>query len=122
MKRHLAIFSKEEIKQIFSGQKSIDIRFSKKKIPPFGVISIGDLVYIKPPGQDIVGQFKIKKVISFEGLDGEDLKFIKTSYGEKPKNQEAKFAAVIFMSEIEQFITSPIKISKKDSRGWVVLK
>ncbi len=122
MKKHLAIFSKEEIEQIFSGEKTIDARFSKKRISPFGQVFKGDLVYMKPPGQDLVGQFKVKKVISIENLDETDWDALKKEYklvGEIKKS--SKFLTLIFLMEVEQFITSPIKVTKKDLRGWVVL-
>lgn len=123
-KKHLAIFSKDHIKDIFSGKKNIELRMSNKKIAPFGKVSIGDLVYIKPPGEDIVGQFIVKKVISIEGLEEEDWKLIDTRYSKKmsgEKKSSAKYATIIFIDQVEQFITAPVKIKKSDLRGWVVL-
>lgn len=135
MSKHIAIFSGNVISQIFSGKKTIESRFSQKRIAPFGVINVGDLVYIKPSGGDIVGQFLVKKVISIEGLEGSDWELIQKNYGKKislgsdlenenffKKHKSAKFATIIFISNVEQFITSPIKFTKKDLRGWVVLK
>lgn len=134
MKKHLAIFNPQAIAQIFKGKKTIETRFSMRRIAPFGLISRGDLVYIKPPGQEIVGQFTGKKVIFFEGLEQKDWEFIKKEYGQKmsfgskkedqkffKSKQKAQFGTLIFIDKIEQFITSPIKVSKKDLRGWVVL-
>ncbi len=122
MKKHLAIFSKEEIEEIFSGEKTFDSRFSKKRISPFGMIGAKDIVYIKPPGQDIVGQFRVKKVISIEGLEESDWEMLEKKFKiSKEKKQNLKFLTLIFLTEVEQFITSPIKITKKDLRGWAVL-
>jgi len=60
----------------------------------------------------------IKKVygkkLSLGSLE-EDDKFFKI-------HQNAKYATIIFISNVEQFITSPIKFTKKDLRGWVILK
>ena len=134
MRSHLAIFSERSIKQILDGKKTIETRFSQKRIAPFGQIGIGDLVYIKPPGKEIVGQFKVKKVISIEGLDNTDLEGIKSKYGslvsigeqtldkkffESHKN--ARYGSIIFIGSVEEFIVAPIKISKSDLRGWMVL-
>lgn len=133
MRKHLAIFSKDIIEQIFSGKKNIDVRLSQKRIAPFGQIAVGDIVYIKPPGEEILGQFIAKKVIFLEGLSGEDWKILQKGYGikesfkmrqRKGRFQEIhppKFATLIFMDQVEQFITSPVKIKKSDLRGWVVL-
>jgi predicted transcriptional regulator len=134
MKKHLAIFSPEAAKQILEGKKTIELRLSQKKIAPFGEVSIGDLVYIKPAGREIVGQFRVKKVISIEGVEKEDLEEIQSKYGSSvslggqspdrkffTSHSSAKYGTVIFVSSVEQFITSPVKISKSDLRGWAVL-
>ena len=127
--KHLAIFKGEAGEQILSGKKTIESRFSRVKNPPFGVVSSGDLVYIKPSGKDIIGQFRVKKVIFFDGPDKDDLEDIKKRFGkelaagkeywENAKN--VRYATLIFISESERFITSPVKLAKKDLRGWVVL-
>ena len=134
VKKHLAILSKEAVKRIFEGKKTVETRFSMSKIAPFGAVSSGDLIFIKPPGQEIAGQFLVKKVISFENLDDEDWKIIMENYGEKisfgakelddkyfKAHKNARYGTLIFISRVEQFITSPIKIAKKDLRGWMVL-
>lgn len=127
--KHLAIFKGLAGELILTGKKSIESRFSKRKDPPFGQISSGDLVYIKPSGQDIIGQFRVKKVIFFDGLSLEDIQEIKQKYGVGLCVDEAywkdkettKYGTLIFIGDSNQFLTSPIKISKKDLRGWVVL-
>lgn len=135
MRKHLAIFSPEAITQILAGKKTIETRFSQKKIAPFGVVGRGDLVYIKPPGKDIIGRFRVKKVISIEGVDKEDFLEIQSKYGslvslgEQTLDKQffssrsgANYCTIIFIGNIEQFITSPIKIEKSDLRGWMVLE
>lgn len=125
---------KSAIEAILFGQKSIETRFSQRRIPPFGVIGRGDLVYMKLPGAEVVGQFRVKRVIFFDGLDVIDIENIFKQYKdlfsggnleEDEKYQQdrlnCKFASLIFIADSERFITSPIKISKKDLRGWVVL-
>ena len=104
MKRHLAIFKGDSGEQILQGKKIINVRFSNRKLPPFGMISSGDLVYIKPSGKDIIGQFKVKKVKFCEDPD-----------------TNPKYTTEIFVGQTQKFITAPIKIPKKDLRGWVVL-
>lgn len=120
MKRHIAIFKNGDEELILSGKKTVEVRFSKNKAVPFGQVSSGDLVYIKPVGKDIIGEFRVKKVLSFDGLDEVDLKEIKDRFGQDAT--DAKYATVIFISESSRFITSPIKVTKKDNRGWLVLE
>lgn len=127
--KHLAIFTKGVGEKILSGEKSIESRFSKVKNPPFGLISSGDLVYIKPSGKDIIGQFRVQKVFFFDGLTQNDINNLKKeyekeisaddSYWEAKKN--SKYGTLIFIGNSSGFITSPVKFLKKDLRGWVVL-
>jgi hypothetical protein len=136
MKKHLAILTKKGAQRILSGQKTVETRFSKRKIDPFGKVNVGDTVYLKESGKkDVVGQFIVKKIISFESLDQQDWDFIKTHYGQAlslgdPQSDEtffkshesANFGTIIFIGEVEQLITSPITFKKRDLRGWVVLE
>mgnify|MGYP001582446663 CR=1 FL=1 len=130
MKKHLAIFKGEAGERILSGKKTIESRFSRVKNPPFGLIGSGDLVYIKPSGKEIIGQFRVKKVIFFDGLDTLDLEELKKRYGKElsedmeywEKNKTPRYCSLIFIGDSSRFITSPIKIPKKDLRGWVVLE
>src|SRR5206468_594901 len=100
MRKHLGIFSKEHIKEIFDGKLLIDLRFSQKRIPPFGLIARGDLVYIKQSGGDVIGQFKVKKVISFDGLDFNDWEIIIKLGTKKIKKNSAKYLTLIYMTEL----------------------
>lgn len=129
MKKHLAIFRGNGGELILSGEKTIESRFSRMKLPPFEQISSGDLVYIKPSGKEIIGQFRVKKVIFYDGLEAGDVREIGKIYGKKIamdneywlKKEGSKYGTLIFIGESSRFITSPVKIPKKDLRGWVVL-
>lgn len=129
MKKHLAIFKGNGGELILSGKKIIESRFSRRKDPPFGQISSGDLVYIKPSGKDVIGQFKVKKVIFYDGLDGGGIGEIRKKYGGEitaeqdywQRKNTAKYGTLIFIGQTTPFITAPVKIPKKDLRGWVVL-
>ncbi|MBI2019513.1 ASCH domain-containing protein [Candidatus Daviesbacteria bacterium] len=129
MRKHLAIFTGKAGEQILTGKKTIESRFSRVKNPPFGEISGGDLVYIKPSGEEVIGQFRVKKVFFYDNLDLSDLSALRNLYGEQlaadkdywEKHKNARFGTLIFIGDSAKFITSPIKIPKKDLRGWVVL-
>lgn len=129
MKKHLAIFKKGVGGDILNGKKTIETRFSKAKIAPFNQISAGDLVYIKPVGKDIIGQFRVKKVIFYDGLDPWDVDKIKKDFGKEiaadeaywQRKNTAKYGTLIFIGQVTPFITAPLRFPKKDLRGWVVL-
>lgn len=125
MQKHLAIMNREIIEAILTGKKTIESRFSQKKIAPFDRVFIGDIVYMKPPGREVIGQFRVKKVISYQGITQEDIDKIFADFGQNIGPWEVKgsisYATLIFIGESERFLTAPIKVRKKDQRGWVVL-
>ncbi len=128
--KHIAIFSPGMGEKILSGEKTVESRFSKSKVPPYSEVSVGDIIYIKVSGKDIIGQFRVKKVICFEGLTLEDVKAIREQYGDQiladenfwSTHQEAKYGTLIFIGECIPLITSPITFPKRDLRGWVTLE
>lgn len=129
MNKHLATFKEITSKDILSGKKSIEVRFSKSKIAPYGVISAGDLVYIKPTGGEPVGQFIVKKVIFYDGMEEEDIIQIKKEFGIGINETESfwksklgsKYGTLIYIGECDPFLTSPIKIKKRDKKAWITL-
>lgn len=135
MRKHLAITTLSAIEAILTGKKTIETRFSQKKIPPFEVVGRGDVVYLKPPGKEVKGEFRVKKVFFYEGLTPEDIDKIFQDYGKKIRvgneaedqkyyqnKKNSLYGSLIFIGESDRFLTSPIKVKKKDLRGWVVLK
>lgn len=124
--KHLGIFTKDNIEKIFSGKKIIDGRFSKIKISPYCDVFVGDTVYIKEPGEGVVGQFVVSKVIYFDHPDIKDLVEIKNSYGKRmlvddkfwKRLEKINYVSLIFVTNVTRFLVPPI-FDKKDSRGWM---
>ena len=127
--KHLSVFTGTLAEDILNGKKTIESRFSKSKILPFGVVSTGDLVYIKPSGKDIIGQFRVQKVITYDGLTEQDILDLQKQFDKEiaadesfwKSKKKSKYATLIFIGVTTRFITSPITYTKKDMRGWVVL-
>jgi len=80
MAKHLAIFKSEDVARIFSGVKKIEGRFSQIKIAPFAKVSAGDTVLIKTPGENIIGQFLVDRVIYFDHPTKEEIEQLKRKY------------------------------------------
>ena len=126
--KHLAIFTPELAKKIFSGEKKIEGRFSRIKIAPFGHVSSGDTVLVKIPGEKIIGQFIVDRVISFDHPNREELAEIKKKYGERLtlpasfflEREHINYITLMFIRSVNRFLVAP-HIEKKDLRGWVVL-
>jgi len=62
---HLAILNKHFLDKIISGEKTVESRWSKYKIVPFGKVSRGDTIYFKYSGGTVVGRSKVIELTSF---------------------------------------------------------
>jgi len=129
MTRHLAVFAPEAIEKIFSGVKKVEGRFSQVRIPPFGKVSAGDTVLIKKPGEKIVGQFLVDRVVYFDHPTKDEIEQVKKKYGKQmalPKvfwldKEKINYITLMFIKSVTKFIVEP-QIPKKDLRPWVVLE
>ena len=125
---HIAIFTDDAIKKIFSGKKTVDSRFSVRRIPPFAQIKSQDKVYIKKSGGRIVGEFKVKRAISYDNLTKEMVEKIRRDYNKYIKadkyfwfdKKEARYGTLIYITEVQP-VLFPIIIKKRDRRPWVSL-
>lgn len=128
MVRHLAIFTPEAVQLVFSGKKKIDGRFSQIKIPPFLKVASGDVVLMKTPGEVIVGQFAVDRVIYFDHPQAIEVAQIKKKYGRPMAmpssfwldHEKVNYATLMFIRTVTKFIIPP-QVPKKDLRPWVVL-
>lgn len=126
--KHLAIFKADDAKKIFSGQRKIEGRFSKIKIPPFGVVSARDSVIVKTSGEKIVGQFVVDRVIYFDHPRADELEFIKRKYGRDMAmsanfwqvREKINYVTLMMIASVNKFLVAP-DVKKSDLRPWMVL-
>lgn len=129
MARHLAVFSPDAVKLIFDGAKKVEGRFSRIKIPPYLRVSAGDVVLIKIPGEAIVGQFSVDRVIYFDHPTTAEVEAIKKKYSRElvlPKSfwldhDRINYITLMFIKSVTKFLLPP-QIPKRDLRPWVVLE
>lgn len=133
---HLAIMRKswDLMEKILRGEKIIESRWYKNKLPPFDKIKIGDTVYFKNSGEPV----KIKAVVSdvrqFSDLTPEKVHDILEEYGEsdgieKQKLNEffdlfknKKYCILIFLKN--PVVIKPFKITKKghgSMSAWICI-
>ncbi len=128
MHKHLAILDRGAAEAIFSGRKKIEGRFSQIKIAPYGKVSAGDVVLMKLPGEKVIGQFLVDKVLFFDHPTSADIEEIKKIHSKSlalPNtfwldHEKINYVTLMFIKSVTKFIIEPI-FPKKDLRGWVVL-
>lgn len=124
---HLGVFSEPCLTYMLEGKKTIESRFSKKKILPFDKITKDDIVFVKKSGGCVVAYFKIKDVKFFD-LDNYDIEKIKCDYNEFLcvddnfwyEKSTSNYATLIFISELVKI--KPFHVTKKGMNSWLKIK
>ena len=64
--KHIAILRQPFFDLVLSGQKTIESRFSMKKVAPFDKIKVGDDILLKQTGKPVTAKAVAKDVKFFE--------------------------------------------------------
>jgi len=124
---HLAVCIEPFLRYILDGQKTIESRFSSMRCAPYERVKLGDVVLLKKAGGPVVGICQIASV-RFYQLEEDSWREIKTFAteicAEDPTfweaREDASFATLMRIKHVQTI--NPIKVEKKDRRGWVVLQ
>jgi hypothetical protein len=123
---HLAVMTEPFLSYILDGKKTIESRFSKNAVAPFGRVSAGELVLLKGAGGPVVGCF-LAKDAEFIRLNAVELTRFKKHYSEAlcaddvfwEERRDKRYATLIGVQGVRRL--SPARVVKSDRRGWVVL-
>ena len=125
---HLAIFVEPFLQFVLAGKKPVESRFSAKKCAPYRAISEKDVVLLKRSGGPIVGVCEVEKVWFYE-LDPRSWHLIREEFAtamcaQDPKfwnsRENAAYATLMRLGRVRA--VPPIRCTKRDRRGWVVLR
>jgi hypothetical protein len=124
---HLAVCVEPFLRYILDGQKTIESRFSSMRRAPYERVKSGDVVLLKKVGGPIVGICQIATV-RFYQLEENSWQEIRTFASEIcaedsafwKAREDASFATLMRIKNVKTI--QPIRVDKKDRRGWVVLR
>jgi hypothetical protein len=77
---HVAIFSEPFLSYVLAGTKTVDSRFSKHRIAPYGGVVAGDVILIEQAGGPVVGVCSAERVWYYE-LDKDTMIDIRYRFG-----------------------------------------
>ena len=80
---HLMIVHPRYIAPLLSGTKTLESRLGQDRRPPFGRVSPGDTVYIKPTGKRVIAKAIVGRVDEFEDLTPTDVKDLRATYDDR---------------------------------------
>jgi len=80
---HLMIVHPRYIAPLLSGTKSLESRLGQDRRAPFGKVSPGDIVYIKPTGKRVIAKAIVRRVDEYEDLTPEDIDNLRQTYDDR---------------------------------------
>ncbi len=122
---HIAIVDMLTIKKIVLGTKTIESRFSKNRIKPYGMVNADDLVLLKGSGSGIFGYFFVDHA---ETLANFDILEVKEQYNDKiaadedfwNRKVDARYASLMYCKE-PAMAESGIFFKRTGMDGWMIL-
>lgn len=123
-KIHLAVFTEPYLTFLLDGKKTIESRFSKKKVTPYENIEKDDIVFVKKSGGNVVAYFTIQDVFFFD-LQKTSISFLKKKYQNElcvtnqfwHEKEKSNYATFLFVDKL--FLFTPFSISKKGMQSWI---
>lgn len=123
---HLGIFSDPYLTYMLEGKKTIESRFSKNKIAPYGQITKDDVVIVKKSSDNVIAYFTIKDVFFFD-LNTISIDEIKSKYNKQLcvdesfwiNKKSSNYATLIVIDKL--FRVKPFPINKKGMQTWIIL-
>lgn len=124
---HLAIFIEPYLQYVLEGRKTVESRFSTYRTAPYGNVSREDVLLLKASGGPIVGICQVADVW-FYLLDPTSWQAIRADFAQAlcaqdpefwSKREDARFATLMRIHHVRAI--APIRYTKRDRRGWVVL-
>ena len=123
---HLAIFQNPYLSLIFSHKKTIESRWSIRKIAPYKKINEGDRLLLKLSGKPILGEAYVDKVLFFEDLNPQEVKNLMEKYKDELQindeyyeiKKSSKYATLIWLKDVKEY-ESPTEFKKNNQLSWI---
>lgn len=126
---HLMIVHPRYIAPLLSGTKSLESRLGQDRRAPFGKVSPGDIVYIKPTGQRVVAKAIVHRVDEFEDLNPDDIVNLREVYNDRimggdqywESKSTSKYATLIGFKKISMLrddSTVPAELLVANRNAW----
>ncbi len=124
---HLVILKKPYLEAILAGRKQIESRFTKTRRYALGRVSAGDKLFLKESSGPVCAVASVAAVKNFQNLTPRQIIELKQEYNRQicgsdeywQSKADCKFGLLVWLKDIQPM--EPVRIGKKDWRGWVVL-
>ncbi|MCA9278459.1 MAG: ASCH domain-containing protein [Phycisphaeraceae bacterium] len=128
---HVAIVQKPYLDLILSGEKTIEARLSKCRLPPFGCVRVSDIVALKQSSGPFRAVVRVGHIETFELNSSEDVQRLRDGHNSKicgtdafwASKRSAKYATLMWIDRVVPTDHGPELVRTRGSRqAWFVLK
>lgn len=130
---HLAFMREPYMRYILQGRKTIESRFSRHRVLPYGVVDMGDIIAFKRCGSNagVIAVAVVASVIELTRAPGGPgwsaliapwRSQICMSDATLADMASRTYATLIRIEDVQAFESVPYKGQKGDRRPWVVLR
>jgi len=124
---HIAVLTEPYLTRIIQGEKTVESRFSKVRLPPYKLVGVGDVIFLKEVSGPIKAIAAVVHADFFGPLQRGEARTIMRRHADAlaldaefvERKCNSPYATLIQVGTITA--TLPIWISKSDRRGWVVI-
>ena len=126
---HLAILLEPYLQYILDGTKTVESRFSRKRIVPYNMVEPGDVVLLKKVASQSISGVCVVREVWFYQLNPDSWSEIRDGFSKALRAEDpafwnlrkaAQFATLMRIAEVQPLPS--IEVSKRDRRGWVILR
>ncbi len=125
---HAAIIDARLARGLLDGRKRVETRFTRQRRLPYGRISVGDEIYFKISGQDIIGHASAIRVQHFDDLTPAAIAALRQKYNHAilapydywRARRDCRFGVLIWLGPVDHWACRP-RIPRQYGAGWVLL-
>lgn len=125
---HIAIIDTPTAARLLAGRKRVESRFSRRRRPPYGRVLVGDRIYFKVAGGQVIGHSFAKRVVQFAHLTPTLVDSLHSRYNRAilappaywAARRDCRFAVLIWLTGFTRR-ASRLKIPRQYGNGWVLL-
>jgi hypothetical protein len=124
---HIAVVHEPYLELLLNGQKTVESRFSRRRIAPWEVAGTDDIVLLKRNAGPVVGVFAIEST-NFIERPGDGWGSVRRVYETKlcatdtafwHHRAESRYASLLGVGDVRPI--PPLRLRKRDRRGWVTV-
>lgn len=115
MTRHAAVVHRKYAELILSGQKTAELRLTKNRVVPFGVVRRGDTVYIKVASGPVRCRARVRVVEQYENLTPRDVRRLRSAVNDAvlgdaafwKLKSTARYGVVVYLADVRACDEAP---------------